>query len=406
MKRPSNALRIEFETEETFRNEYNANISKGGIFIAGPTHCEVRDLVRVELILKYCQQHLVLDGEIVHRVSSELATSGATPGVAVHFNARAKELAERFRPYVQAGPAVNEKASGIGRRRAPRAPARTPALLRTRDQGLIEARCRDLSLVGALISLYGDFVPTKQPLKLWLGYPSSGMEMEVNVRVMRQLENEDGEITALGLEFLTSDEEQEKVTCFIAEVCAAEHSRSMGSIQGSISKVGVENLLQMFGQSTPQGTFTAIRGTEEGFITFEKGQLCAARLGLFAGIDALAEMLTWSEGKFEFRARVDWDRPGGASLPLDAAIVEAMRLVEEKLRHKPPRFSPEAHLAVVGDAMKAARSELSKAEEAVVVLAEVGMTVGKVMEVIPEPRSSIARMLGRLVERGLIRIQE
>jgi len=43
-----------------------------------------------------------------------------------------------------------------------------------------------------------------------------------------------------------------------------------------------------------------------------------------------------------------------------------------------------------------------QAEEAILDLAAVGMSVGKVIDVIPEPDEEIRQQLARLVERGLI----
>jgi hypothetical protein len=51
-----------------------------------------------------------------------------------------------------------------------------------------------------------------------------------------------------------------------------------------------------------------------------------------------------------------------------------------------------------------ARDELSQAEEAILDLAGVGMSIGKVIDVIPEPDEEIRQQIARLLTRGLIRL--
>ncbi|MEE8508414.1 MAG: PilZ domain-containing protein [Myxococcota bacterium] len=399
-------LRVEFAEEEEFRREYASNISKGGIFVPSRSQFEIRELVRVEIALAYCGKSLTFDGEVVHRVTQEMTETGGTPGISIHFQIKLNDLFERFQPYAgAAAKAGNERVAQTGRRRAPRMPARTPALLWTADNRMIEARSRNLSAVGALVSLYGDPVPVDQVVKLWLGDPSSGRELEVDARVIRQFENDAGDVSALALDYQLSEEQKIAVKRFVSDICAAEHSRRLGSISGPISEIGIENLPQMFGRTAPLGTLTLTRGHEEGFIAFEKGLLCAARLGSLSGVEAMVEMFSWREGKFDFQARVDWNNSGDSSPPIEAAVFEAMRLADERRRDEPPSFPPQAQLEVDAAMLEAERDGLDKAEQAISVLAEVGVTVAKMMDVIPERKAKIARVLGRMVERGLIRIR-
>ena len=233
----------------------------------------MREPVRVELSLAFCGESFTIDGEVVHSVPAELIESGATPGVAVQFHGRLAEIRERFRPFVEAaGDTIDGHIVDLGRRRAPRAAVRIPARIKTEDGRLIEARCRNLSAVGVLLSLYGEPVPVQDRVRLQLTDPSSGRELEIDARVARQLETDAGEIAALGLVFDTDRPLPDEVSDFVSQVCAAEHSRALGSITGPISDIGIENLLQMFGTCASQGTLTVLREEEEGFVAFEKGQ--------------------------------------------------------------------------------------------------------------------------------------
>ncbi|MCZ6464280.1 MAG: PilZ domain-containing protein [Proteobacteria bacterium] len=446
-------LRIEYATEEAFREEYASNIANGGIFVSTKTPFCVRDPVRVEITLGYCGESIALDGEVVHCVPLELAETGATPGVAVQFRMPAREIRERLEPLAGPLEETNERIAQSGRRRAPRAAARVMATVKTGERE-VEVRTRNLSSTGVLVSVDGDAIPVGQVVKLSIANPTSGEEMEIEGRVMRHLETEEGEVAAVGIQFQAPEARQAEVNRFVSDVKAAEHSRRLGGISGAISEIGIENLLQMFGTCATQGTLIVNNGPSEGFIAFEQGQLRKAQVGSDCGIPALAVMLSWKEGSFEFQARVDVTEFAEAPLPLEGAILDAMRqadggsraddgaaaedadadpvaleldaleeeLIEvdddllahdllsdepnttEVLFDLPETFPAEACLGIETDAGESVRHELNKTEQAVLDLAQVGMSVGKVLEVIPEPPEALQAVIRSLVERGLLAV--
>lgn len=327
-------LRVEFSTEPAFRSEYLSNISNGGVFIATHDRFAVRDPVVVELDLSWCGEVVELDGEVVHRIGVEMAETGAVPGVAIQFELPAKELRGRFEPVV--GPIEgNERVTRSGRRAAPRSPARITVCLQTADGREVPCRTRDVSSTGLLISLDDQAVlPIGEEVGLVIDHPSRGEKMRVNGAVVRHLKADDGRVTALGIEFRTSMARKTEVSGFMNDIRAAEHSRRLGGITGPIAELGIENLLQMFGASSPSGMLTVTRGAEEGTIVFESGQLRAARLGGLTGREALREMLGWREGGFEFQAHVDsrdWQGEGEA-VSLNGAILDAMCAIDESAR--------------------------------------------------------------------------
>jgi Tfp pilus assembly protein PilZ len=327
-------LRVEFSTEPAFRSEYLSNISNGGVFIATHDRFAVRDPVVVELDLSWCGEVIELDGEIVHRIGAEMAETGAVPGVAIQFELPAKELRGRFEPVV--GPIEgNERVTKSGRRAAPRTPARITVCLQTADGREVPCRTRDVSSTGLLISLDDQAVlPIGEEVGLVIDHPSRSETMSVNGAVVRHLKADDGRVTALGIEFRTSAARKTEVSGFMNDIRAAEHSRRLGGITGPIAELGIENLLQMFGASSPSGMLTVTRGAEEGTIVFESGQLRAARLGSHTGREALREMLGWREGGFEFQAHVDsrdWQGEG-EGVSLNGAILDAMCAIDESAR--------------------------------------------------------------------------
>ena len=163
-----------------------------------------------------------------------------------------------------------------------------------------------------------------------------------------------------------------------AKLCGLR-SHSNTATGGPISEVGIENLLQMFGTCAPEGTLTLMRGDEDG-------------------------LLSWRDGTFEFHARADADAFQGDPFPLSAAVLDALCLLDESQRSGVPPIPLGSSLQIDLDKVNAARGELSQAEEAVVDLASVGMSVSQVIDVIPRPDEEIRQQIAGLLARGLIHL--
>ena len=79
-------LELAFARPEALRHEYETNLANGGVFIATGEVFELREKVRVRLRLGFCHERLEIAGEVVHRVTAEMAALGRTPqGVAISF---------------------------------------------------------------------------------------------------------------------------------------------------------------------------------------------------------------------------------------------------------------------------------------------------------------------------------
>jgi Tfp pilus assembly protein PilZ len=398
------SLRVAFSSEESFRREYQTNIANGGIFIATNVGFGVRERVRVEIGLDYCDERVDLEGEVVHAVESELAGAGATPGVAVQFTLKASDLRARFEPVLGTSASEDEREVGVGRRAARRAPARIPVLIRTAGGSEFEVRSSDLSNSGVLVATKAEPIAIGESVSLVLTNPTTDEELDVDGTVMRHVQGPNGRGTSLGIRFEVQPRDADIVETFLKDIQVAEHSRRLGGISGPISEIGIENLLQMFGTCAPQGTLNLTHGDEDGFIMFEQGMLRCARLGENTGRKALARLLDWRDGTFEFHSRCDRDAFQGDPIPLDAAMLDALCLLDESQRPDAPPIPVTARLVVDREKLQAARGELSQAEEAILDLAGVGMNIGKVIDVIPEPDEEIRQQIASLLTRGLIRL--
>jgi Tfp pilus assembly protein PilZ len=392
-------LSLSFESAEAFQREYSANLANGGVFIGSPDEFELRERVQVELVLTFCDQRVALPGEVVHRITPEMAQMGAPAGVAVQFEGSAHAVRTLLEPLRSAAGAPVHRPVDAGRRRAPRSKARVSAHIAT-EAGEVAGHTRDLSQTGVLVSVPGRGIPVGERVRLALTHPGSGDTMEVNGVVVREVES-DGGVAALAIEFAPEDGERSGMQGFVEGLQASEHTRRLGGIGGDIAALGVQNLLQMFAGTGAAGTLTLHDGQREGVIGFDGGLLRFVRLGPVSGMKALVRLLEWSEGSFEFHARLDPVEQVQTPLPIDAALLEAMRITDEQGRpgrvRLPDHATPHLLPGGEGDA-----DDFSKVEAAVLDLVRAGFSVERIVSVIPEPDPEVHSALESLRDRGVI----
>jgi hypothetical protein len=192
----------------------------------------------------------------------------------------------------------------------------------------------------------------------------------------------------------------------VEEVQATEHARKLGGIAGSIAELGVPSLLQMFAAGAQQGTLFLASSGREGTVVFERGTLIAVRLGAVSGLKALVRLLAWHEGTFEYRGSSDVQGDGEPPLPLDAALLEAMRQVDELARSPLAALPPRTAFPVSRKALERHAGDLDKNEQAVLDLAAAGAPLGRICDVIPVSDVEIHAALASLVERGVLAVPD
>ncbi len=416
-------LDVVFQLQEDFEREYATNIAKGGIFVATGDPCEIRDKVKVRVKLAYIKKGISLNGEVVHVVGSELEATGATPGVAVHFEAPAVELRELFEPLIACGDEA--RAEGVEADRAPerepdeepmksledrrgarRSRARVHARVECPGCEIVEGRTRDLSITGVLVSIgSAPAIESGESVRVRIANPETGAEQDIVGTVVRHVKGDGGVVRAIGVQFHVPDSERKAIERFLRDLTSTEHSRHLGGIQGDIAELGLINLVQVFGLAAPEGTLDVMNGPEEGYLTFEKGCLRAAGVGGTSGVKALARMLGWADGTFEFHARIDPALPEGEPIPLEGALLEAMRLMDVSAPVDRGNFPADA-LLDVDDAARNAADDLGKLDDAVLDLAAAGMNVQRILDVVPETDSEIYLALWTLAERGIVSVRQ
>jgi hypothetical protein len=160
----------------------------------------------------------------------------------------------------------------------------------------------------------------------------------------------------------------------------------------------------MFATTAPTGTLYLRKDQEDGMIGFEGGLMRFCCVGSATGMKALVRMLSWRDGAFEFHAHLEEVKTADPPLPLEAALLDAVRQVDEDRHVESRRFSLQTHFTVNEGADRCG-SQLDKLEAAILDLARAGFTVQRMLDVIPEPDPEILRSLESLADDELIETQ-
>jgi hypothetical protein len=239
-----------------------------------------------------------------------------------------------------------------------------------------------------------------ESVRVTMQHPPTGEELSVAGTVVREVKNEE-RVEAVAIHFDPDEVERASVDRFIDTVLSIEHTRRLGGISGPIAELGPQSIVQMLANTAPQGTILLRSGEEEGIICFEGRLIRKVRLGSVSGMEALVRMLSWRDGTFEFHTTVE-ETGGEAPFPLEAALLDAMRQIDEGQRVDASGFPLQARIVATPAKDGAFTGGLSKVEEALLDLASAGFTVQRALEVIPEPDPDIFRALRELIDGGMI----
>ncbi|MFP8878498.1 MAG: PilZ domain-containing protein [Myxococcota bacterium] len=395
-------LCLKFADVEQFRREYTANLENGGVFIETTQSVSLRETVEVRMELTGVERTISVPGEVVHIVPPELADAGGKPGAAIQFGCSKSALHKMLEPFAKNCESLESQPADSGRRRSPRVPAQVAVRIEADGEAIV-GHTRNLSQSGVLVSVPGQGYPAGEQVRLQLSHPITEQSLSVSAVVVRVVAAEGG-VVALAIEFDPVGPEREKLHRFVQDLQSTEHARRLGGIYGSIDEVGMPNLLQMFGKTSPVGTLTLALGEQHAIVEFQDGLIRCAQLGSVNGMKALARILLWTEGSFEFHARLEPVESPGAPLPFDAAMLDATHQVDELLRLDLDALPPEANLRFVSAPVGPGGDVTEKVEQAVLDLARAGFSIQRILDVIPDPDPEILKAISFLVDLGAIQI--
>jgi Tfp pilus assembly protein PilZ len=397
-------LEIEYGSAQDFGQDYRANLSNGGVFIATERSFALRDFVVVRLRLPWCNRMIDLEGEVVHIVSENMAGMNVKPGVAVQFREPPAGIRGRLGPLCAGeteSPAT--KPSSDEDRAAPRKTVRVDAQLDAAS-GSLRGRTRNLSKSGVLVDVQEGSAKAGERVRVKLAHPAGAAGVSIDGAIVR-IATSSGRVSALAVHFDDEDQAGRRaVQKFIESLQVTDHKRRLGSITGPITELGPQSIVQMLTNTARRGTIYLRHAQEEGVICFENGVLRLVRIGPATGMKALIRMLRWNEGTFEFHTELDESGGGDPPLPLTAALLEAARNIAESRRADTAAFPLQARLVARHSRDGQFTGVLSKIEEALLDVAQAGFTVQRALEVIPEPDPEIFRALRSLIDAEMLEL--
>jgi len=397
-------LSVAFERQDEFEREFRQNIARGGIFVPTLEEFALREVVEIEIQLRFCAEKICLQGEVISRIRPGFESEDTDAGVAVQLLDPAEQIREQLRELTGVTAPDSMPEAWPGRpgsaRRHERAATQLPAEVEW-EPGAVDDQARNLSSSGILIAVEDEPIPIGERVRVKFAHPRTGESIALTGTVVRH-EEQDGQVSAVGIEF-HDDTEVTPIAAEIAgDIQAATHARQLGGISGSISALGVPSLLQMFSSSSSEGTFVVTRDDQQARVLFERDVLRHVDVGRVSGSKALARLLTWDEGVFEFQPLILPGEPEGALGTMDTAVLEALQHVDELDRLDTSGLPPGA--AVRTTASKPKAKDVSELEKAVYLLVLRNATVQQILDGIEAHDSDVFGALLRLQELGFVRV--
>ncbi|HZA15170.1 MAG TPA: DUF4388 domain-containing protein [Myxococcaceae bacterium] len=186
----------------------------------------------------------------------------------------------------------------------------------------------------------------------------------------------------------------------------SEAARDLGSeseIEGSLSQLGIADLLQVLALNKRSGRLSLAKGDERGEIHVGDGRPMNARIGAVEGEKALFRLLPWAEGTFSF---VPGPAPSRVRIQrvMEDALLEGMRHSDEAARLWAafPQRSTRIQLSPEADFPKEQHPVTSQVVE---LLAE-PRSLSELLDLAPATDLEILTVVNTLLQRGAVRIVE
>ncbi len=399
-------LTLCFPTLSEFRQELEQNIICGGAFVETAESCELREKVEVELDLPFCGKSVTLEAEVVSCVGPDVTRAGGRAGVAVQFAESVPMIRQLLSGMAGTDPPLELKKRREHReaptRYQPRSHVRLPTIVETSSERQA-AHTVNMSLSGALIEIDAEPAPVGEQITLTFPHPETREALQFTGRVARHAKSAE-QRNQIGVHFDFDPSDDTPTRRMLDLLLKAAHSQLLGRVTGELRILGAASLLQMLASSSEQGTLLLKQGSCKARVLFDGGMLRYTSVGGATGEKALARLLEWTEGEFEYTPSIDVDAPEGTRMPIDAALLVVTQHVDELRRLDLSHFPAEATVLRVrqGDAL----NELDKVADSVLETISDGIVIGELLDALSEFDAEIYQALGTLRELGLIRISD
>ena len=392
-------LRMEFSSLLAFERELQRSVAEGGMFIPTDQVPEIGTRLEVEFDLEFCQHRIVLEAR-VQRVTAP-GGDGAVAGIGVAFVDSPSALQHLMAEV--AGAEGHESGESWPRLERPfarhrRTQTRIAAIVGFRGETR-PAHTRNLSRSGALLVADGEAIPIGAEIVLTLVEPHRGESVRLAARVARHVARE-GRVTSMGVRFEADPEQAPALAAFLDRLPQGSDPQQTGRIGGTLAPLGLANLLQMLSVCVERGTITLHSHGASARIAFEDGALRSCRAGAVSGLKALARVLEWADGQFEFVPHLPAEEPDGVRVPIANALLECTHQVDELHRIKSYPLPPEARFEQLSE-----REAETSSEREVLACIRAGSRVREIMNHFPVYDTEVYRVLERLLAEQVVALR-
>lgn len=151
-------------------------------------------------------------------------------------------------------------------------------------------------------------------------------------------------------------ERRPHTNCEVRSAVIWRIKRRVIAFRGSLSDVNAVELIRVPGQTRRTGSLRLSGPAGEAELFYDKGSLVDVRFGDVEGMEALAEVVGWTKGEFEFALNVDAEKTT-ILVDLERALLDALRLREERdaasqATPPPAELQPEAAAELPAEPME------------------------------------------------------
>jgi len=215
----------------------------------------------------------------------------------------------------------------------------------------------------------------------------------------------DGSVMAHGIQLHYPADRIDEVMAFIEFLQSFDRARRLAIVSGEIDDSGLGAVLDMFVNTAPSGTLSVSRGEDEGKIAFSENYILRCTVGMVSGMKALARMVRWTEGHFEFHRDLQLSGEPDDPQPLDAAMMVAAIQADELARIGFDASATSNSFRIDPEARKAHHESLTDLEREVLECAADGFSVGAISDMITAPDADIYKAFVVLLDLGVIERQ-
>jgi hypothetical protein len=183
-------------------------------------------------------------------------------------------------------------------------------------------------------------------------------------------------------------------------------TRSQAAMQGKIEEVPLPDLVQMVTSARKSGVLVLRRDEEEARIDLREGRLAGCRLSSAPAVTdrkAFWRLLAWERGSFELVPPPDPLPPAAVDEDVAPALMEGIRQLDEwrEQSSRLPRLDVKVELVVP---LEPPLRDLAPEELDVLQAALPGGTIQSILDCSPAPDVDLAKAIGKLLERGYLRV--